>query len=701
MTPPEESGILNELVRDAGSPEDTRIPFRKHSPKVGAVYAMSYSRATVAIYDYDREQAGGLPKGGFLIAAKPEGDESFILFRILKEARLPNAITNDQTRQQGVESTANERPWAEALDPWMKNQVSLHGIECRILGTFIADEHGEYKYAEDTDNYYAVNELMVWKPDERTLDLIVNHRHRKNAILMNQVPKKIGRTRFAAAEKDTATRSDMFLDPTDLLQRRTVYLGMSRSGKSNAMKITAETIYRLREENPERKIGQLIFDPNGEYAQDNPQDGAGLHRIHETLGLQRDGEVETYGLFSTPSDPSRRIMRINFFGDPIPQQWTTSGVETALDQMLAGREIIQEIMADETARYTTTFRDVDLSVPPNATGNRGAEIRYRRAVLVYQTALAAAGLTAPQWYPSVNGLFSKEIINSMKSEHNQNSDNTSVYHEAAVTLENSKNNNGRISWNQLETVFRALDQFIRDNKSYYQSFENGYINDSSSGERWADTRLQNLLRIFDYQNGPRSFQRARDQHDPDSPNDFSASVVDDLKEGKLIIIDQSTGDPEQNRKAAERIMWRVFRTQQEMFRTAASTGEFDPNHEHILIYVEEAHNLLPRANIADNLRTVWARSAKEGSKMNIGMVLATQAPSSIMPEILSETDNWILAYLNSENERRVIAGYMDFEDFLEQIGQVSEPGFVRMRTLSRAYTVPVQFDRFQLDIPAS
>ena len=44
--------------------------------------------------------------------------------------------------------------------------------------------------------------------------------------------------------------------------------------------------------------------------------------------------------------------------------------------------------------------------------------------------------------------------------------------------------------------------------------------------------------------------------------------------------------------------------------------------------------------------------------MNIGMVLATQAPSSIMPEILSETDNWILAYLNSENERKVISGHM-------------------------------------------
>ena len=82
------------------------------------------------------------------------------------------------------------------------------------------------------------------------------------------------------------------------------------------------------------------------------------------------------------------------------------------------------------------------------------------------------------------------------------------------------------------------------------------------------------------------------------------------------------------------------------------------------------------------------------------MVLATQAPSSVMPEILSETDNWVLSYLNSGAERRVVADYMDFADFVDQIGRVSEQGFVRIRTLSQAYTVPVQLDRFQIADPA-
>ena len=386
MASNDDAGLVDGLVDDI----QRNLNFRDESSRVGAIYAMSYQSAIVAIYDYDREQAGGLPKGGFLVAAESEGDNGFILLRILEEARLPNAVANDQTRQQAIEKTGNEEPWANALDTWMANQVSLHGIACRILGTFIDKNDGTVRFAEDTDNFYAVTSLMVWKPGARTLHRIVNHRHRRNSTEAAD-RKKVGTTRFSAAEGESAVRVPFLLDPTDLLRRRTVYLGMSRSGKSNAMKITAEAIYRLRDSEPDVRIGQLIFDPNGEYAQDNPQDGPGLHRIHEAIDLQRAGEVETYGLFNPPTDPDRTIMKINFFGDQFPVQWDGKAVADALDQMLAGRNIVTECMAHEVSRYTSAFRDADLSIPDNAAHNHGAQTRYRRSVLVYQTALAAAG----------------------------------------------------------------------------------------------------------------------------------------------------------------------------------------------------------------------------------------------------------------------------------------------------------------------
>jgi hypothetical protein len=81
------------------------------------------------------------------------------------------------------------------------------------------------------------------------------------------------------------------------------------------------------------------------------------------------------------------------------------------------------------------------------------------------------------------------------------------------------------------------------------------------------------------------------------------------------------------------------------------------------------------------------------------MVLATQAPSSVLREILSETDNWFISHLNSDSEARVVEGYQDFVDFVPQIRRISAPGFIRLRTLSAGYTVPVKLDRFSLPDP--
>ena len=663
--------------------------------KVGTVFSIDYNRAVIAIYDHDREYAGGLPKGGFLVAARNESEQRFILLRIIGGARLPNSVSNDETRYQGVESTANEQHWSEALDPWTRDRLSIHGIDCRVLGTFVVSGQS-VKFFEDIDNYYAVDALQVWKPSEDVLNLVVNHSHRNNPLSAQIDKTPVGRTRFAASEPDDAASATVKLDPIDLLQRRTVYLGMSRSGKSNAMKVAADRVYRLRQSNPNWRIGQLIFDPNGEYAQDNEQDGFGLHRIHNSIERERSGEVETYGLFKTESDPDRTIMKLNFYGEQLPNQWNQPDVERAVEQLLAGRDIVVDTLAGETVRYTSAFRDVDLSVPNLTTSKHGEFVRFKRVILAYQTALAAAGLEVPIWRPNISGLFGKSFVAAM------NESSGDYQTSAARIIADCRGSGGAITWEQLLIVFTGVNQFINHDTNAYQSFNSNYVRESTTGASWADPKLRNILKIFDSQNGPRTFQRVQEQHDPTSAHDFAEDVVTQLRHGKLVIVDQSTGDPEMNRKAAERIMWKVFRAQQDAFRSSVTADSGDAGIEsHILVYIEEAHNLLPKANSSDNLRTVWARAAKEGSKMNLGMILATQAPSSIMPEILSETDNWIIAYLNSRNERNVISGYMDFEDFIDQIGQVSEPGFVRMRTLSHAFTIPVQIDRFNLEIPGT
>ena len=150
-------------------------PFRTDSHRVGQVYAINCQQATIAVNDYDREQAGGLPKGGFFVAAKQEDDESFVLLRILREAPLPNLADSSQTKQHAIESAANAVAWAQRLDDWTRDRISIHGVECRVLGTFFQTEQGGHRFAEDIDNYCAANQLIVWKPEPHTLRMDGGH----------------------------------------------------------------------------------------------------------------------------------------------------------------------------------------------------------------------------------------------------------------------------------------------------------------------------------------------------------------------------------------------------------------------------------------------------------------------------------------------------------------------------------------------
>ena len=54
-----------------------------------------------------------------------------------------------------------------------------------------------------------------------------------------------------------------------------------------------------------------------------------------------------------------------------------------------------------------------------------------------------------------------------------------------------------------------------------------------------------------------------------------------------------------------------------------------------------------------------------------------------------------MTHLNNTDETRQLAKFNDFGDFTDGIIAVNEPGYVKMRTLSSRFTVPVQIDIFE------
>ncbi len=699
-----EQGLTSRRAND--KKVDTKNWFQKliqPDEYVGDLYSINYETARVIIHDFYREKVGGIPSLSFLIASRVDPskddldfkaeDTSFILLRVMDAAALPQDKEAERIRVETAQriSGETEKNWddAGAMDMRTKNLLGFAGVQCRIIGTFFLEENGHngeaplnLKFGSDISNYYPNRGLKVYKPNGKALEHIVNYADPSSIQSHierygNTEKVKLGFVRYASTNRKYQQIDDVpvFIYPADLLSQKSALFGMTRTGKSNTTKIIAKSVFELRtaekaEDKPLR-IGQIIFDPNGEYANENVQDNnSAIKNIWQLLpnGTNKADEVVTYGITSHPNDPERILMLLNFF-EPSNTQ--------------IGKSIIDSLLSEDSTNYIKQFCQVSFDEPdPN---DRSATTRYNRRLLAYRSVLARAGFQVPQnLRASTRGLFNQDLITALQTGRN-NSPANPEYVSAAQVFSNQNP-----TWGQLANAFEALDKFIRDSSSNYTAFENAYVSrPNGSGDRWADEDLKKIIGIFQYPNGTRKIGKGAEQHSADTTSDYAEDIYTHLVKGKLVIIDQSSGVPELNKSSATRIMTKIFRENQRKFVQGVT------DIPEILVYVEEAHNILPAGNDLD-LTDIWVRTAKEGSKYRIGMVYATQEVSSIQKNILKNTANWFISHLNNTDETKELCKYYDFIDFEPSIRRAQDKGFLRVKTLSNLFVIPVQVDKFEI-----
>ena len=692
------TGVSDDIAADKKSAALLELASLINSDQyIGDLLSLDYDSAEILIHDSHKNRANGVPHGCLLIASRITPDDppitdltdsrvSLLLLRVSGGTKLNSDIDLDKTRFEIVQrsnDTGQNYDDAQQTDQFTLNLLRYAGVKCRILGTFRIyqpEQNDEWQlhFGADIDNFYAGQGMKIYKPNGDALQRIVNYRSNSP----EQTPTtrtRIGRLRYSAAIKEDNTPESAPVEITaeDFIAQRTALFGMTRTGKSNTTKTIAAALFKLRQSPSGTRVGQLIFDPNGEYANDNPQDQGCIRNLkYERQEFAE--EVHTYGSFEHPYDESRHITKFNFYGAYEP---TSPPSQEELNERLRtlyqGKQIINDALAEESGGYIEAFRNADVSTETHIT-ERGEYTRFRRRLFVYRSILAETGFQY-EGDANVRGLFGDNIRSRMSE-----SDDMRQY---VGPLQS-----GVMSWEVAGNFTKALAKWVKEN--VFRDFDSNYAS-SHDGRNWSDVHLLGLLRFYDNTRARSIIQSTRVWHDLSSTADYADQIVTQVRQGKLVIVDQLLGDPDMNRQAAERIVRRLFQEQQRSF----SQPQIAPDTEEIIkpppviVYAEEAHTLLPRASEDDN-SNIWARIAKEGAKFNIGMVYSTQEPSSLQPNILKNTENWFIAHLNNTDETNQIRKFNDFNDFTNSIINVAEAGLIKIRTRSSYYTLPVQMDMF-------
>jgi len=303
---------------------------------VGGIYTMGFDSALVLTNDLWKAQAGGVPQHCFLLATamvpdqapEPE-DEEVILLRVTGPAALPSEAELVQVRAEAMREMVVARGRAAAsspaaiIDVLTRNEIQFSALSAKILGTFYdADVNGTplLSFGSDVETFYSASRYKVYKPYGQSLAIISGYPQATEQELRDLRPgdplarrMRIGTVRYSSTTRRRTARPDLpqqrpvpvLVNVRDFIAMKTAVFGMTRLGKSNTMKTIATAICQLAAETGQT-IGQLLFDPAGEYANVNVQDRTALSQIGPEF-------VTIFRYGADGSEPGIRPLASNFF----------------------------------------------------------------------------------------------------------------------------------------------------------------------------------------------------------------------------------------------------------------------------------------------------------------------------------------------------------------------------------------------------
>ncbi|MDD2302573.1 MAG: DUF87 domain-containing protein, partial [Eubacteriales bacterium] len=254
--------ILQQFVER----EDANEKAKKYNEMrfVGYVLDIGYDTLTIITSDPFKIAVGGVPRNSLLIMA-PANFYSlpphFTLLRVLESAPTPLSQDVQQTYFELQKKSMPE------LDVFTQSELQWGALKTSVLGMFYPhpEKLNEVEFSGDLNNFVSAHKYRVYAPCDDLLNLIVNTLVRvEGRFSMGKL--RMTECRLPLPGKPTPN-VDVNVTTNDFMGCRTAMFGKTRLGKSNVVKLIAQSLIETQP-----NVGQLIFDINGEYANDNPQD---------------------------------------------------------------------------------------------------------------------------------------------------------------------------------------------------------------------------------------------------------------------------------------------------------------------------------------------------------------------------------------------------------------------------------------------
>lgn len=682
--------ILDEEIKNNLSSKDYVQEYKdfinNNNNFIGRIISFNFEKCVVMSNDNLIIKSNGIPQSSFLIASLPEFQNSqniehFILLYVENINKLDDAQDNQLSLINILKGSNDfngkkEKQSDETSIPNITESQKHLGISCKVLGMFYKNRENdkEFLFTSQINLLLSAASYYVYKPNAELKNIIANNNIINKSFKDDDLNVyKLGS--FCETESTIFTNDednpDFYLDINSLIAHRTGQFGKTRLGKSNNIKKILSCIieYNTKETNSSvnKKLGTIIFDVNGEYANVNQQDNTSLYEKYRktkaintyTLDKRQYGNL----MLNFYLNPSETIKTFSYlFKNESQQKQAPIYIENFLNVDLLDINFVNYHISKNSNKYDFSNNDIKFKTQIFWALLKKASYKYKDNKNAIFFDYYSKNVEEPFEIPL-------DIINDLNSSQ-------SVDKKELKELMIQKHDNDELKFSKMcQIIDMIADLYIKDNELFKSK---KYV------------KFESLIEMFNInkKGGFKTLIRYKDYHSEKSDNNIDILISDVCEKGMVSIIDLSTTTSNEiNQFYASRLVNFIFKKEVEYFIDNKS-------HElpKVLFVFEEAHNLFPTEQ---NNKTIYYKLAKEGAKYGLGMIYSTQSPSTIYSELLNQTENFFIGHLSSPKEVSFLSSLSyNFTHLNEEIMSVKKVGYMKILTTSHRYPISVQIDKF-------